>query len=73
MAKDAVTFPHSSSVDRAEWDGDIGLLTVWFTTGASYNYHGINPAMWSGFSSSESPGSYLHRHIRGRFRTDRVE
>ena len=72
MAKEEVSFPHSSSVDRAEWDADNGLLTVWFTTGASYNYHGINAAMWNGLKSSESAGGYLHRHIRGRFRTERL-
>lgn len=56
----------SSNIDAAEYDAETGTLSVTFRSGATYTYLGVDEALYQDLLTSESPGSYLARHIKDR-------
>jgi hypothetical protein len=53
------------AVDYNMWSKD---LTIQFTSGGLYTFHGVPESVFQGLVSASSPGEYYNRHIRGRYR-----
>lgn len=57
----------SSQVVRAAWfDEETSTLTVEYKTGGTYTYPGISAADAASFEAAPSPGSWVHKHLKGR-------
>lgn len=48
------------------------ILELEFRNGAIYRYVAVPPAVVEGLIAAESKGAYFNRHIRHRFRYQRV-
>lgn len=57
----------SSNIESAKYDADTETLTVTFKSGGTYTYPGVSAEVWEAFDTADSPGSYFHSHIRGKF------
>jgi hypothetical protein len=57
----------SSNIEAAGYDPATRTLTVKFRNGGVYHYHDCHQHHFDGLCSAESPGSYLHAHIKGSF------
>lgn len=64
---------NSSNLDDASYDDATRELTVKFRDGSVYKYKDVEPEHYAGLFEAESPGSYLHRHIKGECACERVE
>jgi len=63
----------SSAMNSVGYDSNESVLVVEFPNGTVYHYFDVPSEVHSGLLSAESHGKYFHRHIRGKFRHERVE
>lgn len=66
-------FPKSTNVDGAHYDAGGRVLTVKFRNGGSYTYADVPPHHWGAMRKADSVGGYLYKHIRGGFKSNRME
>ncbi len=57
----------SSAISEASYDPDTEVLTIYFTSGQSYDFDGVPQDVYEGLISSSSPGRYFHSNIKGIF------
>ncbi len=57
----------SSTIDAYDYDPASQVMTVQFKSGGTYTYHGVPPEAHADFLAADSKGSFLQRHIRGRY------
>ena len=48
------------------------ILELQFRSGAIYRYFAVPPAVFHGLIAAESKGAYFNRHVRNRFRYQRL-
>ena len=65
MAK--MTVVRSSTINSVGHDPETSEMTVNFSNGGSYVYDGVPAALYQALLDSPSAGSFLHRHIKGRY------
>jgi KTSC domain len=58
----------SSHIKATKYDS--GQMSIRFADGAEYTYENVPRQMHDALISSDSPGSFFHRHIKGKFRHD---
>jgi len=58
----------SSNVRSVGYDADSRVLEVEFHDGGVYQYYDVPRSVHQGLVSAASHGSYLHAHIRDRYR-----
>lgn len=61
--------PYSSHVKAAAYDDVSREMHVAFSDGSTFVHEGVPREVFDGLVSSPSPGSFLHRHVKGRFRS----
>ncbi len=61
---------NASNVQKIQWDESN--LIIHFNNGNVYQYFDIPEKVSVGLGNAESPGSYLHREIKGIYRYSRV-
>ena len=62
---------NASNVQKIQWDESN--LIIHFTNGNVYQYFDIPEKISVGLSEAKSPGSYLHREIKGNYGYSRVD
>ncbi len=67
MAIEWTDVPHSSNISRVGFDPDTDSTIVEFTGGAQYTHPGMGRAEAEALAADASPGSYYHRHVKGRY------
>ena len=69
--KPIALFPVKS--DQIESIGHEGnTLAVKFKSGGTYHYHGVSASQFADLQKAESLGSHLHKHIKPKFKFDRI-
>ena len=58
---------YSSNIERADYDPDMGELTVEFKSGSSYVYRGVPRDTFLGLQNAKSAGEYFQRQIKNRY------
>ena len=58
---------HSSQILAAGYDITTRILQIRFTSGAEYQYSGVPPELYEKLLAAESAGSFLHKHIKGKY------
>ena len=59
----------STSIQKAAYDPDTRVLSVWFvTSGKRYDYEGVPPETYDGLRHAFSKGRFFNSHIRDHFR-----
>ena len=64
---------HSSNIRSIGYDADGEVLQIEFHDGAVYEYYGVPPSVHESLMGARSHGSYLHRHVRNRYRYRQVQ
>ena len=64
MSEDIIPV-ESSTIKGFSYDDEDEVLTLIFTNGARYMYEGVPRELVEGFKSSESPGRFFAREIKG--------
>ena len=62
----------STNLAAVGYDDETGELVVEFQNGGTYAYEGVGRQQYEDMLASSSPGSYLHRWIKGTYRHRRV-
>ena len=58
----------STAIQRAEYDADRAVLSLWFTgSGGPYDYFLVPASVYDGLRRAQSKGSYYNQHIRDRY------
>lgn len=55
----------SSCIDAAGYES--GMLTIHFTDGSVYTYHGVDPYTWRALKTSVSKGFFFNKNIRNNY------
>jgi hypothetical protein len=63
----------STALAAVAYDRDARCLWLEFRHHAVYCYDEVPAAVAEGLLQAASKGSYFHRHIRGRFRYQRID
>ena len=58
----------SSQIHSLGYDAETQTLAVQFHKGGVYHYEGVSPQTFEAMHAHESPGSYLHENIRGKYK-----
>lgn len=58
----------SSNIGSCAYDPDAQQLQVTFTSGATYEYDDVPPAVYAGLLVAPSPGKYFAGVIKGAYR-----
>lgn len=61
-------FAESSTIDHIGYDASTGSLSVTFHDSGTYIYADVPEAVFSAFCNAPSPGAFLNRHLKNRFR-----
>ena len=67
-----VFWPTSGNVERTTYKSSDDLLEVEFLNGGIYQYKDVPKDIWEGMKIADSVGSYLHQHIKGNYRYEKV-
>jgi hypothetical protein len=59
---------NSSAILGAEYDFWSHVLTIQFTSGGVYDFHGVPVSVFQALVNAASPGRYYNQCIRGRYR-----
>jgi hypothetical protein len=59
-----LTFVESSLIQAVGYDGERQLLEIAFTSGMTYWYANVPPAVYEALMAAASMGEYFHKHIR---------
>lgn len=62
----------SNNISKIEYDNSTQSLLIVFRNDAEYLYSDIPESVFLDMKNSESKGSYLHNHIKGKYRYSRV-
>ncbi|HEY0469120.1 MAG TPA: KTSC domain-containing protein [Polyangiaceae bacterium] len=60
-------------MDSVGYHAERFVLRVLFKSGAAYDYAGVPPEVKDALLGAESIGTYLAKHIKGRFPTTKIE
>lgn len=55
----------SSNIESIGHDPETNTMRVRFQNGGMYDYAGVDAATHAAVMAADSPGSHLHRHIKG--------
>jgi hypothetical protein len=58
----------STAISQIEYDELSQELIVTFTSGRTYTYDSVPPAVYSQFLGAESKGQFFNEYIKGRYR-----
>jgi hypothetical protein len=58
---------NSSAILAADYVPWSMVMTIQFTSGGAYDFHGVPPSIFQGLINASSPGTYYNQHIRGRY------
>ena len=61
----------ASNVYKIRWDENN--LIIYFNNGNTYQYFDVPERLSVGLSEAVSPGSFLHREIKGNYRYARID
>lgn len=64
--------PESSNLSKFGYHAESQTLTVVFTNGGSYQYHGVPASLVDGLTAASSRGSYLAQHIKKAYPYDKL-
>lgn len=56
---------NSSWLTRAQYDDETQALTVWTSSGQSYEHPGVPENVYQGLVSATSAGTFWHENIKG--------
>jgi hypothetical protein len=62
----------SSSLKEVGYDEKTETLEICFGRGAVYRYHKVPSDVHEGLMSSDSIGGYFHRHVKTKFKFEKV-
>jgi len=62
-----VEFVSSSNITSAEYDPFMEALTIFFKSGAQYDYIGVPMKLFEDFRAASSAGKFFHLNIRNKF------
>ncbi|MBD2183900.1 KTSC domain-containing protein [Planktothrix sp. FACHB-1355] len=64
---------HSTMANSIGYDSDRHLLQVEFKNGSVYQYEGVDEEIWEEMISTDSPGKFYNREIKGYYRSRRLD
>ena len=62
----------SSNLKSVGYDRESQILEIEFLNGAIYQYYGVSPTTYSGLMEAPSHGKFVHSHIKGVYRHQRI-
>jgi hypothetical protein len=64
--------PESSNVARIGYDETGQVLSVEFTSGITYNYYDVSPAVFEQMRNANSKGQFIAQNLKGVYRYARA-
>lgn len=73
MSKHSKDLPHSSSIQRCEYDEATKEMHITFATGGRHCFKDVPKEHYDGICGHQSPGTYFHQHIRRKYDSHKVD
>jgi len=61
----------SSQIQSLGYDAETQTMAVHFVRGGIYHYFGVSPQTFEAMHAHESPGTYLHQNIKGKYKYEK--
>ena len=62
----------SSVVSTMSYDAARAILRITFVSGIIYDYRNVPEEVYHAMKTSGSKGTYLNRHIKGRYEFEKI-
>lgn len=66
-------FPHSTSIQCAEYDETTKDMHITFVSGGKHRFKGVDPEHFHAFKDHKSPGTHFHSTIRRNYKSEKVD
>lgn len=73
MAKHSKDLPHSSSIQRCEYNDETKDMHVTFASGGKHCFKDVEKDVYDGLAAAQSPGKYFHQHLRKNYKSEKVD
>lgn len=71
MAADLIPISSSSNIAAVGYDPASKTLSVKFHSGATHDYHEVDPRHYDGMRNAPSAGKYFHANIRHAYKSSK--
>lgn len=65
--------PHSSSIQRCEYDEASKDMHITFASGDRHKFKDVEKDVYDGLHKATSPGQYFHLNIRRVYKSEKVD
>lgn len=65
-------FPHSSSIQKAEYHEDKQELHITFSSGGTHCFKDCPKEEFDSLKEAKSPGGHFHQNIRKTYKSEKV-
>lgn len=73
MAKHKHDLPHSSSIQKCEYDDETKDMHITFSSGGTHRFKDVDKETYDGLVKAPSPGAHFHANIRRKFDSNKVD
>lgn len=73
MTKHSKDLPHSSSIQKCEYDEATKDMHITFAAGGRHCFKDVDKEHYDGICAHESPGKYFHMHIRKKHQSVKAD
>lgn len=72
MATHSKDLPHSSSIQKCEYDDETKDMHITFATGGRHKFKNVEKDIYDGLVAAESPGKHFHLHVRKKYESEQA-
>ena len=65
-------WPESKNVESTQYTKEEKILVVKFRSGGIYRYNNFPADQWEELLKAESVGSFINKHVRGNYTTEKI-
>ncbi len=73
MTKHESNHPHSSSIQKCEYDEETKEMHITFATGGRHKFKKVEKEDYDALTKADSLGKHFHLNIRRKFESEKVD
>lgn len=73
MPKHSMDHPHSTSIQKCEYDDELKEMHITFATGSKHCFKDIPIQEYHDLNNAKSKGSHFHQRIRRAYKSEKVD
>lgn len=73
MTKYSMDHPHSTSIQRCEYDDETKDMHITFASGGKHRFKDVPKEVYDELNASDSKGKHFHQFVRRNYDSEKVD